>query len=98
MTANTLTRQELADYISRDVGVNKLQASRVLDTTLELMIDSIVKEGQLKLSAFGSFNVREKSTRIGRNPRTGVEVPITPRRSISFRASNHLKQKVEHVR
>lgn len=95
MTKKTVTRQELADALSQEVGLNKQEAAKILDHTLNMMVDSIVDEGQLKLSAFGSFNVREKSTRIGRNPRTGVEVPITPRKTISFKASNQLKSRVE---
>jgi Bacterial nucleoid DNA-binding protein len=98
MTQQTLTRSEISEVLSNEIGVPKQHANTILDTALDAMIDSLVKEGQLKLSAFGSFAVRDKNARVGRNPRTGVEVTITPRKTISFKASTHLKDKVEVVK
>ena len=94
MTTSTLTRNEISDKLSREIGVPKQQASNILDTALNEMIESLAKEGELKLSAFGSFSVRQKNDRVGRNPKTGVEVTITPRKAISFKASSTLKGKV----
>lgn len=93
----TLTRQELADSISKELNFNRQQSNKLLDHALDAMIESIVDKGQLKLSAFGTFNVLCKDTRIGRNPKTGKEVPIAPRRSLSFKASTHLKNKVQNA-
>lgn len=94
MTQKTLTRSEISEKLSREIGTTKQQASFVLDCALNEMIESLVQEGELKLSAFGSFSVRQKNDRVGRNPKTGVEVTITPRKTISFKASNTLKGKV----
>ena len=94
MTTSTLTRNEISGKLSREIGVPKQQASNILDTALNEMIESLAKEGELKLSAFGSFSVRQKNDRVGRNPKTGVEVTITPRKAISFKASSTLKGKV----
>jgi integration host factor subunit alpha len=93
-TITTLTRNEISDKLSKEIGVPKQQASNILDTALNEMIESLAKEGELKLSAFGSFSVRQKRDRVGRNPKTGVEVTITPRKAISFKASSSLKGKV----
>ncbi|MDP4840836.1 MAG: integration host factor subunit alpha [Alphaproteobacteria bacterium] len=93
-TITTLTRNEISDKLSKENGVPKQQASNILDTALNEMIESLAKEGELKLSAFGSFSVRQKRDRVGRNPKTGVEVTITPRKAISFKASSNLKGKV----
>lgn len=96
-TGQTLTRNEISDKIAKELDMPKLHAGTILDTTLDMMIDSLVADGELKLSAFGSFAVRQKNDRVGRNPKTGVEVTITPRKTVSFKASEHLKMKVTDV-
>lgn len=96
-TGSTLTRNDISEKISKELNMPKLHAGNILDTTLDMMIESLVADGELKLSAFGSFNVRQKNDRVGRNPKTGVEVTITPRKTISFKASEHLKSKVSEV-
>ncbi len=96
-TGTTLTRNDISEKISKELNMPKLHAGNILDTALDMMIESLVADGELKLSAFGSFNVRQKRDRIGRNPKTGVEVTITPRKTISFKASEHLKSKVASV-
>ncbi|NRA91052.1 MAG: integration host factor subunit alpha [Simkaniaceae bacterium] len=98
MTQTTLTRNEISEKLSREIGVPKQQASLILDTALNEMIESLAKEGELKLSAFGSFSVRQKNDRIGRNPKTGVEAVITPRKAVSFKASNTLKEKACYIK
>jgi len=98
MTNTTLTRNEISEKLSKEIGIPKQQAGNILDITLNEMIESLAKEGELKLSAFGSFSVRQKSDRVGRNPKTGVEVTITPRKAISFKASNSLKTKVSTIK
>ena len=96
MTQRTLTRSEISDAIADKTGISRGDALNLLEKILEEMSLAIVKHGQLKLSSFGSFNVRSKSTRLGRNPKTGQEVMITPRKAISFRASHILKDRVEN--
>ncbi len=94
MPVKTLTRAEISDAIAESIGFPRHRAMEILEQILEQMIVGLVKEGELKLSSFGSFNVRKKSNRIGRNPKTGKEVMITPRKTISFRASHILKDGV----
>lgn len=94
MPTKTLTRAEISDVIAESVGFPRHRSMEILEQILEQMIVGLVKEGELKLSSFGSFNVRKKNNRIGRNPKTGKEVMITPRQTISFRASHILKELV----
>ena len=93
----TLTRNEISEKISQELKMPKLHAGKILDTTLDMMIESSVTDNELKLSAFGSFSVRQKADRVGRNPKTGIEVTITPRKTVSFKASEHLKSKVSDL-
>lgn len=97
-TGSTLTRNDISEKISKELNMPKLLSGNILDYALDMMIESLATEGELKLSAFGSFHVRQKSDRVGRNPKTGVEVTITPRKTISFKASEHLKSKVSETR
>ncbi len=94
MPTKTLTRAEISEAIAENVGFPRHRSVEILEQILEQMIVGLVKEGELKLSSFGSFNVRKKNNRIGRNPKTGKEVMITPRQTISFRASHILKELV----
>lgn len=94
MPTKTLTRAEISDAIAENIGFPRHRSMEILEQILEQMIVGLVKEGELKLSSFGSFSVRKKNNRIGRNPKTGKEVMITPRKTISFRASHILKDDV----
>ena len=93
--ARTLTRSDLSDKISRSLGLSRQQSVEVLESALSLLAKGLQKEGHVKISSFGTFHVRAKNERIGRNPKTGKEVMITPRHSLSFRASTILKDSVE---
>ncbi|WP_426957599.1 integration host factor subunit alpha [Muricoccus radiodurans] len=91
---NTVTRSQLAEAIYMQVGLSRNESAALLESVLE-RISAALQAGQaVKLSAFGTFSVRQKAQRIGRNPKTGVEVPITPRRVLSFRASQVLKARI----
>ena len=94
MVSSTITRSEISEKLSKAVDIPKQKAGAVLDIVLDEMVSSLIQEGALKLSSFGSFCVRQKSTRVGRNPKTGIEVIIKPRKSLSFRPSHVLKEKV----
>lgn len=96
MTESTITRSEICDSLARSVGVPKQKANDILDAALNEMIVCLAKDGELKLSSFGSFLTRSKKDRVGRNPKTGIEVTITPRKTVSFRASHTLKEKVSN--
>ena len=90
----TLTRAHLCDALTANAKLSRQQAVEVLEGVLQDIADGLKREGQVKISSFGTFHVREKGARIGRNPKTGQEVEITPRKSLSFRASQILKEQV----
>lgn len=92
MVGQTLTRADLADAVYEQVGLSRLESSQLVDAVFDEMIDGLVSDGVLKLSSFGTFQVRKKSARIGRNPKTGVEVTITPRNVVTYKASHVLKE------
>ena len=94
MSQKTLTRADLAEAVYRQVGLSRSESASLVETVLEEICQAAVRGEQIKLSSFGTFSVRQKNERIGRNPKTGQEVPITPRRVMMFRPSNILKEKV----
>jgi integration host factor subunit alpha len=94
MTGKTITRADLAEAVSEKVGLSKNEASDVVYAVLESICDAVVQEGMVKLSSFGTFKTRQKGQRIGRNPKTGQEVPILPRRVLTFRPSHILKKAI----
>ena len=90
----TLTRAELAESVHRTVGLSRAESGQFVESILGHMIGALTKGENVKISGFGSFVLRDKKQRIGRNPKTGVEVPITPRRVMTFRASQLLKERI----
>lgn len=94
--SKTLTRMDLAEAVYHEVGLTRKAAQDMVDQLIEELCKVLEKGGTVKLSAFGNFSVRQKRQRMGRNPKTGVEVPITPRRVLSFRASHLLKQEMNN--
>ncbi|PZW50991.1 integration host factor subunit alpha [Humitalea rosea] len=94
MEAETLTRAQLAEAIYAAVGLSRNESAALLEAVLEAMSAALEAGDQVKIAAFGTFLVREKGTRIGRNPKTGIEVPISPRRVLSFRPSQALKARL----
>ena len=94
MTQKTLTRTDLAEAVYKELGLSRVESAELVETFLDLISDRIVAGESVKLSSFGSFLVRSKNERIGRNPKTGEEVPITPRRVMVFKPSNILKDAV----
>ena len=91
---NTITRAQLAEAIYMQVGLSRNESAALLEDVLNRLSVTLEAGEAVKLSAFGTFSVRQKAQRIGRNPKTGVEVPITPRRVLSFRASQVLKARI----
>lgn len=94
MAGKTVTRAQLAEAVYQEVGLSRSESSELVDAILEELASSLISEGQVKISSFGTFAVRHKGERIGRNPKTGEEVPITPRKVLVFRASQVLKAKI----
>lgn len=93
--AKTVTRADLVEALARRANMQRADANRLLTRMLEMMQDALVDGDTVKLSRFGNFNVRAKRQRIGRNPKTGEEVPITPRRVVTFRPSQMMRDFVE---
>lgn len=90
----TLTRADLADAINRRIGLSRSEALAMVESILDMMSDALAEGENVKISGFGTFLLRDKTERLGRNPKTGIEVPITPRRVLTFRASKMLKERV----
>jgi integration host factor subunit alpha len=93
--AKTVTRADLVEALAKRANMQRADANRLLTRMLEMMQDALVDGDTVKLSRFGNFNVRAKRQRVGRNPKTGEEVPITPRRVVTFRPSQMLREFVE---
>ena len=93
----TLTRADLATTIYREVGLSSTESSAIVDAVIDEICNALEAGETVKLSSFGTFTLRSKKQRVGRNPKTGVEVPITPRTVLSFNASNLLKAKVNQL-
>jgi integration host factor subunit alpha len=94
MTNKTLTRADLSAAVYREIGLSLSESTVLVDAVIDELSGSLAQGDSVKLSSFGTFNLRRKKQRIGRNPKTGVEVPITPRTVLSFNASNILKSEV----
>ena len=94
MERKTITRADLAESVYSSVGLSRTESADLVERMLELMSNALVGGETVKLSSFGSFHVRSKNERIGRNPKTGEEVPILPRRVLVFKPSNVLKSKI----
>lgn len=89
--SGTLTRADLADAIHREIGISRADASSQVEAILRFLCGALSDGKNVKISGFGSFILRDKGERVGRNPKTGVEVPIAPRRVLTFRASQIMR-------
>ena len=94
MAGATVTRAHLSEALYEEVGLSRDECGELVETVLHEISDALTKGEAVKISSFGSFSVRQKGERIGRNPKTGEEVPILPRRVVVFRASHVLKSRI----
>ena len=92
--AGNLTRADIAEAIHRKIGLSRAESSNLVEGILRHMCESMSHGQNVKISGFGSFVLRDKGQRIGRNPKTGVEVPIAPRRVLTFRASQMMRDRI----
>ena len=92
--ANTLTRADLADVVHRRLGLSRAESAGVVERVLHHMCHALSDGKNVKVSRFGTFILRDKGERVGRNPKTGVEVPIAPRRVMTFRASQIMRDRI----
>lgn len=97
MSGKTITRADLAEAVYRKVGLSRTESAQLVESVLDEVCDAIVRGESVKLSSFATFQVRDKRERVGRNPKTGEEVPILPRRVMTFKASNVMKNRILRV-
>ncbi|WP_159976019.1 MULTISPECIES: integration host factor subunit alpha [unclassified Novosphingobium] len=93
-STDTLTRAEIAEAIHKKLGISRAESLAMVESILQQMCSALSNGENVKISGFGTFLLRDKGERVGRNPKTGVEVPITPRRVMTFRASQMLKDRI----
>jgi integration host factor subunit alpha len=94
----TVTRAQLGESVYQEVGLSRNESADLLESVLNLVSDALARGDTVKISSFGSFSVRRKGQRIGRNPKTGEEVPILPRKVLVFRPSQVLKNRINEQR
>lgn len=94
MAERTVTRADLAEAVYEAVGLSRTESAHLVERVLDMIGEALIEGENVKLSSFGSFQVRSKNERIGRNPKTGEEVPILPRQVLVFKPSNVLKSKI----
>jgi len=92
--AGTLTRADLSEALHHEVGLSRAESAQIVEQILTQMCDALSRGENVKISGFGTFVLRDKGERIGRNPKTGVEVPIAPRRVLTFRASQMMRNRI----
>ncbi|MBL0932380.1 MAG: integration host factor subunit alpha [Alphaproteobacteria bacterium] len=97
MSETTVTRADLAEAVYQEVGLSRNDSATLVETVLGEIVGALTRGETVKISSFGSFSVRQKGRRIGRNPKTGDEVPILPRKVLVFRARNVLKNKTNRA-
>jgi integration host factor subunit alpha len=91
---DTLTRADIAELLNKQVGLSRAESAELVEQVLDLVTDALTTGQNVKISGFGTFVLRDKNERVGRNPKTGIEVPITPRRVLTFRPSQSLRERV----
>ena len=94
MTGSTVTRAQLSEAVYQEVGLSRTESAQLVEMVLKEIADRLVDGDSVKISSIGSFSVRQKGGRVGRNPKTGEEVPIAPRRVLVFRPSHVLKEEI----
>lgn len=98
MSGKTITRAQLSEAVYQEVGLSRNESTELLEQVLREVSEALVRGETVKISSFGSFSVRQKGQRVGRNPKTGEEVPILPRRVLVFRPSQVLKAHINKKR
>jgi len=94
MSEKTITRAQLTEAVYQEVGLSRNESADLLESVLDMIAETLSQDETVKISSFGSFSVRQKGERIGRNPKTGEEVPILPRKVLVFRPSQVLKARI----
>jgi integration host factor subunit alpha len=97
MAGHTVTRAQLAEAVYQQVGLSRNESAELVESVIAEIARALERGDAVKISSFGSFAVRQKGQRVGRNPKTGEEVPINPRRVLVFRASHTLKHQINGI-
>lgn len=95
MSTGTVTRADLAEAVYREIGLSRSESSELVESVIDHIGDALLKGENVKLAGFGTFSLRDKKERMGRNPKTGKEVPITSRRVLVFKPSQILRDRVD---
>ena len=95
MSAGTVTRADLAEAVYREIGLSRTESSELVESVIDQISQALLRGETVKLAGFGTFSLRDKKQRIGRNPKTGEAVPITPRRVLVFKASHVMRERVD---
>jgi integration host factor subunit alpha len=96
--AGSVTRADLADSVHREIGLSRTESAQLVEQVLDRISEALIAGSNVKISGFGSFVLRSKGLRVGRNPKTGVEVPIEPRTVLTFRPSQLLREAINRPR
>lgn len=91
----TVTRADLAEAVYREIGLSRSESAELVESVIDYICESLLRNEHVKLAGFGTFSLRDKKERIGRNPKTGEEVPITSRRVLVFKPSQVLRERVD---
>lgn len=97
MSAGTVTRADLAEAVYREIGLSRTESSELVESVINQISQALLRGESVKLAGFGTFSLRDKKQRIGRNPKTGEAVPITPRRVLVFKASQVMRERVDSL-
>lgn len=95
MIKNTVTRADLAEALYREIGLSRTESAALVEAVVDQVIEALIRGEVVKLAGFGTFSLRDKKERIGRNPKTGEEVPITSRRVLTFKPSQMMRDRVD---
>ncbi len=94
MSTGTVTRADLAEALYREIGLSRSESAQLVESVIDHIIDALLRGETVKLAGFGTFSLRDKKERIGRNPKTGKAVPISPRRVLTFKPSQVMRERV----
>jgi len=94
MSTGTVTRADLAEALYREIGLSRSESAQLVESVIDHIIDALLRGESVKLAGFGTFSLRDKKERIGRNPKTGKAVPISPRRVLTFKPSQVMRERV----
>ena len=95
MSTSTVTRADLAEALYREIGLSRTESAGLVEAVIDKIIEALIRGETVKLAGFGTFTLRDKNERIGRNPKTGEEVPITSRRVLTFKPSQMMRDRID---